>query len=194
MEYVKATYEACRLSSGRIWLDLMEAILIEAFEKELGLTLPADYKATLLDYPFAGEHTGTEMLVNDLSLLRSWNLPARPQGKKRAKKTDPREGYFMIGSDCSETVFFIDPKRKSSPVWYYEMETGKFELYVASIREYLDKCAKIDAGEELYPNEASNIPEWLKTIYAIAIFLGFILFGWLVYKLVVWFQIKMGVL
>ena len=172
----------------------MEADLIEAFEKELGITLPADYKAALQDYPFAGEHTGTEMLVNDLSLLRSWNLPGLSHGKKRGKKTDPRDGFLVIGSDCSETEFFIDPKRESSPVWYYERETGKFELYVASIREYLEKCAKIDAGEELYPNEASNIPEWLKTIYAAAIFLGFIFFGWLVYKAVVWLQTKLGLL
>jgi hypothetical protein len=163
----------------------MDTSELVALESELGIILPADYKATMVRYPFSGDHVGIDMLSNDSKLLREWNSSTSTSNKMKKMMPSLSAGYFMIGSDGSETGFYI-ATGDHSLIFYHDVETGKLALYAQSIDEYLQRCEKIDFGEEAYPNESTEIAEWMKWVYMIAIPTGFLLLGWGVFRGASW--------
>jgi len=157
-------------------------------ETIFGIRLPQEYWDVMQAYPFEGEHIGTEMLIDDFDVLRQTNqdLTTTPA------TDDPTAGHFCIGSDGSELTFFIMPVRDSRGVWCFDLESGDFQKYCDTLLDYVEKCRRIDSGEERLPNEDSNIPEWTKLVYTILIFGGLVLFGYAIFKAARWLVHALG--
>ena len=163
----------------------MTAAEIDDLEATLGIRLPDEYVEVMQKYPFSEQHFGFEMLMDDVEILKRWNQPDQKRSKKKTKP-DARAGHFCIGSDGSELSFFIKPGRDSHGVWYFDIESGEFQKYCDGVSKYVEKCRRIDLGEERLPNDDSTLPEWAKYVYTLSIFVAFILFGYIVYKLARW--------
>jgi len=155
---------------------------LSKLETRFEIQLPQEYLDVLTNYPFSDGHFGDEMLLDDAELLAQHN---HPSAAKRAKlKSGPSisDGYFWIGSDGGELSFYIKLGRSSRGVWYFDIETGEIQKYCDSLEDYLQKCRKIDADEERLPNETSSWPLWKKNIYALSLLIGFILFGYIIFR------------
>ena len=164
----------------------MTSTALNELEATLGIQLPQEYVEVMQDYPFSGGHFGTEMLMSDVEILTRWNRPTDGKRSKGKARSDPTAGYFRIGSDGGELSFFVSPGRSSQGVWYFDIETGEFRKYCDTLRDYVDKCRRIDADDERLPNEGSHLPEWMKYGYTILILAGFVLFGYAAYRVATW--------
>jgi hypothetical protein len=172
----------------------MTPAALNELESALGFVLPQEYLEVMQDYPFSGEHFGTEMLVDDIETLKRWSRLTVAKKRNRKARPDPTTGYFRIGSDGGELSFFVRPGRDSKGVWYYDTESGEFQKYCGTLREYVEKCRRVDSEEERLPNEVLSVPEWRKNAYALAMFTGFVLFGYAVFKITRWVAKIFGLL
>ena len=166
----------------------MTSTSLTELEATFGVRLPQEYWHVMQAYPFAGEHFGTEMLINDPEVLRETNHKVT----RTTATDDPTAGYFCIGSDGAELTFFIKPTRESNGVWCFDVESGEFEKYCDTLLDYVEKCRRIDSGEERLPNENSNIPEWVKWVCTVLIPTGLALFGYAVFRAVRWLVNTVG--
>lgn len=103
----------------------------QSIEKQIGYSLPALYRATLSDYPFALDSFAAEfMLPNEPNFVIDLNVCAR--------SLSDIDKPFFIGSDGGEEYFFVDASKEDSGVYVLELETGKHRQLVPTWERYLD--------------------------------------------------------
>ena len=113
-------------------------------EALLGFPLPMAFRSTALSYPFLPDSFADEFM-----------LPNRPSEVVDLNQTgvaiDGVGRPFFIGSDGGEERYFVDASKPESPVYVYELETGRHRVLVASWSDYLDQIrgthAEIAADE-----------------------------------------------
>lgn len=116
---------------------------LQRIENELGIKLPADYRSLMLAYPFPPESFSAEQLLPDsaATLLQlaggSENLPPHS---------------FIIGDDGGVETYFIDVSRQRSPVYVFQLETGKVQEEAPSLDAYVQKCR--DTEDEIRRDQA----------------------------------------
>jgi len=113
----------------------MTAKDLAEIDSAVGGALPEIYRVTMLAYPFPAESFGDEfMLPNRAPAIIELNTSGvTPAGFARV---------FFVGSDGGEERYFIDPGAAASPVFAFELETGRhrpfadsWDAYLAAIRE-----------------------------------------------------------
>lgn len=117
---------------------------LQQIEQHLGFPLPSAYRETALSYPFdAHSYPSDCMLANSAQGvigLNSGHFSAADIAKA-----------FFVGSDGSEERYFLDGANAGSPVFCYEVESGRHRVHSASWPEYLDRIrvlqAELDAEE-----------------------------------------------
>lgn len=104
---------------------------LEEIEQRLGLSLPAEYRTTMLSYPFtAGSFADECMLPNRPTAVLDLNEARVPLPASVARP-------FFVGSDGGEESYFVDAARLDSPVFVFELETGRHRIQAASWVAYL---------------------------------------------------------
>jgi hypothetical protein len=111
---------------------------LQRIERELGVKLPSDYTSLMAAYPFPSDSFAAESL-----LPNSADCILELAG---ARKSLPPNS-FIIGNDGGEEVYFIDLTRHPSPVYVFELETGKAKEHAPHLDAYVHKCA--DAETEI---------------------------------------------
>jgi len=129
----------------------------QAIEEHTGFQLPAYYRETMSNYPFAIDSFAGEFMLPD----------------------DPRtvidmleEGFsvngfrapFFVGSDGSEECYFVDASQPDSGVFVFEIETEKHRPLTPSWSGFLDHIraalAEIAADEEAQRQRKLNKKWW----------------------------------
>ena len=100
----------------------MHAHDVHRIEHALGLSLPAAYVATMLDYPFPPAHQAAQLwMPDDASVVLEMNR----QNPARRLAGGPWPSHLVfIGSDGGEEDFVLDVRAAASPVLAYERESG----------------------------------------------------------------------
>ena len=87
-------------------------------EECVGFPLPSAFGATVLSYPFAAGSFADEFMLP--------NRPAALIDLNGARtKIAGRSRPFFVGSDGGEEWYFVDASRPDSPVYVFELETGR---------------------------------------------------------------------
>ena len=107
-------------------------------ESILDLKLPLYYKNTLLNYPFAYNSIGSEMLPKNESEILNLN-------DKKVVKNIRENGVYCIGSDAGEEIYFIKPQDRYDQVYVYDIETGNVSIFTSDWAGYLQKIKDIDS-------------------------------------------------
>ena len=115
---------------------------LERIETQLGISLPEDYRSLMTAYPFAPSSFTAEVLLPDSAdwLLASAGLV-----------NDLPANSFIIGGDGGEESYFIDVSRQRSPVFVFDLETGKVWQKASSLSVYVEQCK--DAIEQIHRDE-----------------------------------------
>ena len=114
---------------------------LAGIEASVGFPLPSAFRATVLSYPFAPDSFADEfMLPNRPSALIDLN------GAREAIAGVSRP--FFVGSDGGEESYFVDASRSDSPVYVFELETGRHRILVPSWAEYLGRIGETHAEIE----------------------------------------------
>jgi len=114
-------------------------------EARLAFPLPASFRSTALSYPFPPDSFADEFM-----------LPNRPRDvidlNKAGAAVADIDRPFFVGSDGGEEWYFVDASQPESPVYVYELETGRHRVLVGSWAAYLDHIrdahAEIEADDE----------------------------------------------
>jgi hypothetical protein len=118
---------------------------LRQIEARLGFPLPGAFRLTALSYPFSPDSFAEEfMLPSQPSEVIDMNEAGLPVvGIDRP---------FFVGSDGGEERYFVDASNAESPVYVYELETGRHRVLVDSWEKYMDHIratlAEIAADEE----------------------------------------------
>jgi hypothetical protein len=156
---------------------------LDRIEHELQIELPADYRQTMETYPFARDSFSVGMLMNDVDVLIGWNSGDKNLSIDGRNQSLTFRDYFKIGSDGGELSFFLKHTGSPNPVYCYDLESGNFEIIAQDIVEYVEHCAKIDAGTALLPNESNDMPGSVKWVSCVGILVLLSLFGYGVFRL-----------
>ena len=106
---------------------------LQHLEASLSISLPDYYRATMLEYPFAGRsEIDAAELVDSVQQLLELNCES-PVAKTKVN-------FFVIGTDLSEEIYYIKPQTSASEVFCFELETGNSRLICTSWEEYLTLC------------------------------------------------------
>jgi hypothetical protein len=156
---------------------------LDRIEHELQIQLPADYRQAMEAYPFARDSFSAEMLMDNAEVLIRWNSGNKDRPIDNQNESLTFRDYFMIGSDGSELKFYLKYTGSPNPIYCYDLESGSFERYAQDIVEYVEHCAKIDAGTEPLPYESNDMPESVKWVSCVGILALVSLFGYGVFRL-----------
>jgi hypothetical protein len=118
---------------------------LRQIEARLGFPLPAAFQSTVLSYPFPADSFADEfMLPSQAGEVVNMNVDGVP--------TAGIDRPLFVGSDGGEERYFVDAGRTASPVYVYELETGRHRVLVDSWGKYLDHIrdtlAEIAADED----------------------------------------------
>lgn len=98
---------------------------LNRIERNLGITLPASYRALLAAYPpEANSHTRTHWLFEDAQRVIEANLAQRTGGCFRISWP---EDYFVIGTNGSDGVYFMAPGQ-SECIYFADHEDGSPDI------------------------------------------------------------------
>ncbi len=127
----------------------MIAADIDAISRQLGVTVPPWYAATMLAYPFPPDSFANECLLpNDASRVIGLN--------REVSAAVGVAHSFFVGDDGGEELYFVDLDKPDSPVYVFQVETGKQEVkaidwptYLAQVHRALadieaDQTAQLD--------------------------------------------------
>jgi len=93
---------------------------LDRIERELGIRLPADYRALLTNYPAALGRQGSDYeLLDDPQPLIEINTLYRAQGFFDMPWP---EHYYSIGGDGSGNDYYLDLRVQQSPVYFADHE------------------------------------------------------------------------
>ena len=125
-------------------------------ESWLGFSVPANYRSTLTNYPFPSDSYAEEfMLPNDpRSVIELNDLGVEVRSIEQP---------FFIGSDGGEDHYFVDAADADSPVYVFELETGKHRELVGSWTDYLQHIRGIHdeiAADEESERERKRTKRW----------------------------------
>jgi hypothetical protein len=110
----------------------MSPAQLDELERYLGVTLPYEYRAALLDYPLPRDPHSTEMwLCDEAAELRELNRNWRAGGQP--------PHLVLIGGDGGEESYILDTSAARSPVLAYSYETGTMAGYAGSFSEFLER-------------------------------------------------------
>jgi hypothetical protein len=110
----------------------MSPAQLEELERALGLTLPQEYRAALLEYPLPRDQHSTELwLCDDPAELQELNRGWRAEGH-------PPQ-MVLIGSDGGEESYVLDTSQAPFPVLAYSCETGRLEGCADSFAGFVDR-------------------------------------------------------
>ena len=123
----------------------------DRMEQTLGVSLPAPYRAAMLDYPFPPNHQAAELWMPDsAAIVLEMNRPI-PE-RRLAGKAWPSH-LVLIGSDGGEEDFVLDVHAPSAPVLAYERESGNvralapdFAAWLALLQEWESEVERDAAG------------------------------------------------
>jgi hypothetical protein len=134
---------------------------LDRVEAALGIQLPADYRALMLDYPFPPDSPAAELwLPSDADRLLRENLAWR------------RNGYYggpwplsllAIGSDGGEETYFLDSSREPARVLVADAETGAVEEAAPDLESWVRKLREREAeveADERYMAELRARKRW----------------------------------
>ncbi|MBK7670723.1 MAG: SMI1/KNR4 family protein [bacterium] len=111
---------------------------LQTIEERLSITLPGAYRATMLHYSLPPESFGTEaMLPDTVEAILDLNMDDMAMNGVLSP--------FFIGSDLGEECYFLDASRADSPVYVYQLETGKHQVLDATMEQYVDRIRRDDA-------------------------------------------------
>jgi cell wall assembly regulator SMI1 len=121
----------------------MTADDITQIERELGMSVPADYRALVTAYPanLPAEARGYDLLDHP-SYIITENRSARRSTVHGIRWPDP---YFIIGQDGSGGWFCLDTQRNHSPVIYFDHEDRSFREVAASLTDWLPMISALYA-------------------------------------------------
>ena|ERR1041384_8001648 len=109
---------------------------IQRIEKELGITLPDDYKAFMRSYPFQSDSIASENIMDDAN----WLIEATGT---RHRLFPPHT--FIIGTDGGESTYFLDLSRQPSPVFNFDLETRGITEESPDLQAFVNKCRESEA-------------------------------------------------
>lgn len=116
---------------------------LSELEALFALSLPSDYRHTLLAYPVELPLVvrGTE-LVDHPKVLKDQNASIRATplwGVRWPAK------YFAIGDDGSGNIFYIDTDKNPSPVYVFDHEDRSFRVESPSLAEWIPQLVALYA-------------------------------------------------
>jgi hypothetical protein len=120
----------------------MTDIDLQRIEDSLHIKLPADYRSLMLAYPFPPDSLSADCLLPN-------SVDAVLDHADTGGTLPPHS--FTIGGDGGEEIYFIDLSRQPSPVFVYDLETGKIKEEAPSLDAYVQQCR--DTEEELRLDE-----------------------------------------
>ena len=134
---------------------------LDALEQAFGVTLPAEYRATMLAYPFPADSDAAEWsMPDDAARLHEHNTLARQPSSR--KEPWPRTA-FVIGEDGSEAVYVLDLSRQPAVVQEFSLETGHFTDLAPDWPAWLTRLREVqrelDEDEE-FQRERYRTKKW----------------------------------
>jgi cell wall assembly regulator SMI1 len=136
-------YSSRSTTSTRISFARMIEAEFDRIEREMGITLPDDYRETMIHYPFPPDSSpAINDLCNNASELISWNKDGSSLDIEEASE------YFMIGTDGSEELYFIDVRLQRSSVYVYCIDTDTFSVVAASLAEWVNMISEMEQEAE----------------------------------------------
>ena len=122
---------------------------LQQIEKTIGISVPLFYRATLSAYPFPSGSYADQFM-----------LPNSPKEVIEYYEADPNfsspdiKQPFYFGSNGGEEWYFVDAGNPSSPVFVYELETGKHHQKAPTWSEFLEQIHV--TLEEIAQNEVTQ--------------------------------------
>jgi hypothetical protein len=139
----------------------VNAAQLAQIEQALGMTLPPEYRAVMLAYPFSSGSLAEELwLLDDPAQLIEINTDYRRDGFFGIPWPTH---YFAVGGDGLGNAHFLDLHQAPAPVRFADHETGEFEdiapdttAWIATLWEEL---AEIEADRRVMA-EAREHKRW----------------------------------
>jgi hypothetical protein len=129
----------------------MTAADLQRLEKELAISLPTDYKTLMTAYPFPADSFSADCLLPD-SADRLLELSSDRQ------KLPPHS--YIIGDDSADETYFLDASRESSPVYVFEVVSGKVSERFPNLEAYVRHCKKTDENLLRYAARVESRKWW----------------------------------
>jgi len=113
----------------------MQAHDLDRIETQLGVSLPAVYRATMLAYPFPPQHQAAELwMPDDAAVVLDMNRPT----PERLSDGQPWPRHLVfIGGDGGEEDFVLDTRAADAPVFAYEAESGHLRALAPDFSAWL---------------------------------------------------------
>ncbi len=129
----------------------MTTVELERIERELGISLPSDYKSLMTNYPFpADSFTADCLLPNRAARL------LEIAGERR--KLPPKS--FIIGDDSADQTYFLNASLEHSPVYCFDVPSGTVSQRFADLSAYVRHCEQTDAEVRHYAQRAEKRKWW----------------------------------
>ncbi len=125
----------------------MTAEDLARIEAELGVRLPADYRALMLAYPFPPDSFTAEFCIpNNATHLIEINRDRVTASLPRynEERDDPPASYFEIGGDGGEERYLVDLAQPESPVYVYDLESAELRQAAPGLQAFIAQCVATD--------------------------------------------------
>ena len=119
---------------------------LDRIESQLGVPLPAAYRATMVAYPFPPDHQAAELWMPDSSAVLL-ELNRDITGREADGQPWPKQLVF-IGGDGGEEDFVLDTRVAAGPVFAYEKESGHLRALAPDFAAWLATIAEWQAEIE----------------------------------------------
>jgi len=135
---------------------------LDEIERTLGIVLPAEYRATMMAYPFPAESSAAELWMPD-DARRVVELNQDYRRAPRGQTSWPRH-LFLVGDDGGEEAFVLDTSTPPYPVAVYELESGRLRPHAADFLAFVQRLwgdlAEIEADERALAEAYRNKKWW----------------------------------
>ncbi|HXB58364.1 MAG TPA: SMI1/KNR4 family protein [Candidatus Acidoferrales bacterium] len=124
---------------------------LQRIERELRILLPGDYKSLMTAYPFPHDSFSADCLLPD-------NADRLLEIAKDRQKLPVNS--FIIGDDSADETYFIDVSRMRSPVFVFDVSSGKVSESFPDLGTYVEHCKKTDQELYQYAKRVENRKWW----------------------------------
>jgi hypothetical protein len=112
---------------------------LNGIQSEFNVVLPSAYRNAMLNYPFPkGSWADDCAMPNNAGEVMGMNHLAQ------TIEIQSLSHHLQIGSDGSESWYFIDLRNDSCPVYTYELETKKVTLEAPDFESWLEQLREVD--------------------------------------------------
>ncbi len=129
----------------------MTTLDFQRLERELTISLPNDYRTLMTAYPFPADSFSADCLLPN-SADRLLELSCARQ------KLPPHS--FIIGDDSADETYFLDASREHSPIYVFDVESGKVRERFPSLDAYVQHCRKTDEELRRYAERVESRKWW----------------------------------